>query len=53
MGGGERRIGHVVALENDIFGFAYCILLKDRFILENLDIFRGQYWEEEDFPERD
>jgi hypothetical protein len=53
MGGGERRIGHVVALENDIFGFAYCILLKDRYILENLDIFRGQYWEEEDFPERD
>jgi hypothetical protein len=53
MGAGEHRIGGVVALENDIFGFAYCILLRDRYIFENLNIFKGEFWEEEDFAERD
>jgi hypothetical protein len=53
MGSGERRVGCVLALESDIFGFAYCILLRDRYILENLDILRGQYWQEENSAERD
>lgn len=40
-GSGETRIGDIVNLEEDIFGLAYCVMVKDKFIFEQMDIVRG------------
>jgi hypothetical protein len=42
----------VLALESSIFGLAYIVQIKDKFILEKIDVFKGRFWEPEDEDER-